>query len=284
MQIKNNPIIISLTTWRERIGNLPTVLDTIYGQTMLPDKVVLNLAYDEQIPDNIQAYLDAHCVEVYRLPDTKVYKKLIPTLRRYPDTCVIAIDDDWLYPEGMIADLVNTHEQYPNHPVSGNREGFYGLQCHCGCASLTKMEYFGPYICQIDEELMVHCPSDDLVYTYFCNKAGHPYVRSQELYFYNMRPYNGVAGYSDSFVNAMTQTWEYLEAHFGPFMPCIEAYKPDIRIAHMLNDVIRKSVEREYKRTRYEVEQKIWSSKAFRLGSALMQPLYKLKRIKRFFM
>lgn len=277
MQAKNNPIIVSLTTWSERIGNLPTVLDTIYSQTMPPDKVVLNLAYDEQVPDIVQEYLDAHGVEVFRLPDTKVFKKLVPTLRRYPNACVISIDDDWLYPEGMIADFVSTHKKYPNHPVSGNHEGYFGLQCHCGCASLTKAEHFGSYINHIDDELIAQCPSDDLVYTYFCSKAGHPYVRTQELYFTNMCPYNGVEGYSDSIANSLMQTWDYLEARFGASTPCIEAYFSDNRIAQMLNDVVSKSIRMENRRTRYQVEQEICSSKAFRLGCTLMQPLYRLK-------
>ena len=58
MQIKNNPIIVSLITRCERISNLPTVLDTIYSQTMSPNKVVLNLAYDEHVPDIVQEYFE----------------------------------------------------------------------------------------------------------------------------------------------------------------------------------------------------------------------------------
>ena len=55
-------LIVSLTTWKPRIGNIPAVLDSIYAQTLPPDKVVLNLSYDEFIPTEVQSYIDAHGV------------------------------------------------------------------------------------------------------------------------------------------------------------------------------------------------------------------------------
>ena len=58
MQTKSNPIVVSIFTRRERIGNQPAILDTIYSQTMPPDKVVLNLAYDKQMSDIVQEYLE----------------------------------------------------------------------------------------------------------------------------------------------------------------------------------------------------------------------------------
>ena len=57
-------IIVSLTTWSKRIGNLPTVLDTILAQTQRPDLIVVNLAYDEIIPDAIQTYFNTNNIEV----------------------------------------------------------------------------------------------------------------------------------------------------------------------------------------------------------------------------
>ena len=42
--------------------------------------------------------------------------KIIPTLKLYPNDCIIGIDDDWLYPPTMIEDLWNTHIKYPNNP------------------------------------------------------------------------------------------------------------------------------------------------------------------------
>ena len=125
-------IIVTMTTYNKRIGNIPTVLDTIFKQTIHPDIVVINLAYEEIIPDKVQIYMETHNIEVNRVPDTKVYKKIVPTLKKYPDDCVINIDDDKLYPPEMIADFMDIHKKYPNNPISGNRQVFGGRQCHHG--------------------------------------------------------------------------------------------------------------------------------------------------------
>ena len=130
-------IIVSLTTWKPRIHNIPVVLESIYAQTIQPDKVVLNIAFDEVIPENIQKYIDIHQIEVNYVPDTKVYKKFLPTLLKYPRACVINIDDDCIYPETMLEDFMDLHAQYPQYPISGNHLIHDGMQCHCGCASMT---------------------------------------------------------------------------------------------------------------------------------------------------
>ena len=193
-------IIVSLTTWFKRIQNIPAVLDTIFGQTMPPDLVVLNLAFDEVVPDNIQQYIEEHHIEVNRVPDTKVYKKILPTMKKYPEDCIISIDDDWLYPKGMIEDFVHIHKKYPNNPISGNRVVSELMQCQCrhGFASLVKAEYYENLLGLIDDELIKNCPADDIVWTYLANKAGHPYLRTKGEYYFNMQPYNQVESYSIS--------------------------------------------------------------------------------------
>lgn len=196
--MSSEKIIVSLTTWKPRIGNIPVVLDTIFDQTKRPDKVVLNLSFDEIIPDDIQDYIDHHNVEIFRVPDTKVYKKLIPTLLRYPDDCIISIDDDFLYPKTMIEDFWETHLRFPDSPISGNAVVLFEMQCHCGCASLTKAEFFGKYLPMIDAALMENCLSDDIVYTFLSTKNKHPYLRTEHQYFENMESYNSVISYTES--------------------------------------------------------------------------------------
>ena len=151
MMVKER-VIVSLTTYSKRIGNIPVVLDTIFAQTVPPDLVVLNLAYDEVIPEYVIKYIESHSIEVNRVPDTKVYKKLIPTLKKFPQDSIISIDDDFLYPSNMIEDFLHIHKLYPNNPISGNDVVQYGMQCHCGCASLMKYCFLGNEIDYIDDE------------------------------------------------------------------------------------------------------------------------------------
>lgn len=269
-------VIISLTTWSARVGNIPAVLDTIFAQTVPPDLVVLNVSYDLLIPDIVQDYLDKHSVEVYRCTDTKVFKKLIPTLKRYPNDCVISIDDDWLYPNGMIADFLSVHAQYPQFPISGNSVVSYGYQCHCGCASLTKAEYFGNYLSQIDDKVIDHCSSDDLVYTFMASKNGRYYIRTNAEYHINMRPYNEVDSYSESLVGwGLDSTWNYLITRFGTIPSGISYYVQDPYMAKLLLDIERKSIT--YHRNEAMIQ--VRSTYAFRLGKVLLKPISLIRHI-----
>lgn len=272
-------IIVTLTTWSKRMSNIPYVLDTIYGQTVQPDRVVLNLAYDEVVPADVQKYIDEHDIEVYRMPDWKVYKKLIPTLKKYPNACIISIDDDWLYPEGMIEDFMSIHRQYPDFPISGNKEALYGIKCHCGCASLTKASYFGEWLNKIDDDVMMYCPSDDIVYSYFAAKAGHPYIKTKGEYFFNMQPYNAIEGYSASVgpLDSISSSMQYLEERFGKANISCAPYLNDAYMAELLDGVYAKSMTHSVSEMERKTEERIYSTYSFRIGQVIVKPFRWLK-------
>lgn len=269
-------IIVSLTTYYKRIGNIPVVLDTIFGQTCQPDFVVLNLALGEVIPDDVKKYINAHPIEINWVADTKVYKKLIPTLKKYPEDCVISIDDDFLYPAGMIEDFMTVHRQYPDFPISGNKSVLWGLQCHCGCASLMKYRYIGAYIDSIDEAVIKHCLSDDLVYTYFSNRNGHPYIRTQEMYFLNMQAYNEGDGYTEATNGGqgIYDTYTYLVNRFGRLDNCINYYLRDKSLNGLMNDIVKSYQAIGHQ----EGREYVYSSCSYRIGNFILKPLRLLKR------
>ena len=275
-------IIITLTTYSKRIGNIPTVLDTIYAQTVSPDLVVINLAYEEVVPDKVQNYINAHNIEVNRVPDTKVYKKIVPTLKKYPNDCVINIDDDKLYPPEMIADFMDIHKKYPNNPISGNRQINFGRQCHHGYASLVKAEYFGEYLDLImDEGVMANCKSSDLVYTYFANKAGNPYIRTTNIYHGNLVSYNEVAGYSQcqiqEYGDMYTKSFDYLVNRFGQLPRMVDTYVKDLYIAQIVYDInIQSQPEQIHNYYKDLYMKRIDSSISYKLGSFILSPFIKI--------
>lgn len=239
----NEQIVVSLTSWPPRFPNLTAVLDTIFNQTLPPDKVVLNLAFGDELPESVNDYLEQHNVEIFRVPDTKVYKKLIPTLRRYPDACVISIDDDWLYPKGMVEEFVELHSLYPNYPISGNHAVIRGLQCHCGCASLTKAEFFGKYLNVFDNELFANCKSDDIAYTYFCAKNGLPYIRTANEYFDNLTGFEAIEPYSCGDIEgAIQESFQYLISQYGPVDDYISLIVNDTYLAEILRQIEMKQL------------------------------------------
>ena len=258
-------VIVSLTTFRKRISNIPVVLDTIFSQTMCPDHVVINLSYNEVIPDNVRQYIDKHAIEINFVEDTKVYKKLIPTLKLYPDDCIICIDDDFLYPKTMVEDFVSTHNHYPNHPVSGNRFVMNGMQCHCGCASLTKAAFLGDYLNLIDDSIIQNCPSDDIVYTFFSNLNGHPYIRTKSLYFVNMPSYNVIESYSSKLKEGgISDTYDYLSRCFGKTPDNLRQYFDSSYAPDIISDIIQSYIDMGRKEVR--------STITYKLGKVFLSP------------
>ena len=272
-------IIVSLTSYGERLNNLPVVLDTIYAQTLPPDLVVLNIAYEEILPNEVEDYLQNHHVEINRVPDTKVYKKIIPTIKKYPNDSVICIDDDWLYPIHMIEDFVDIHKKYPNNPISGNRVIINGMQCHCGCASLVKKEYFGAYV-DLSDDIFINCKSSDIFYTYCAVKTGRPYIRTTGIYYENMQSYNPIDSYSKCNPEGIRETISYLSSKFGTIDKLLELYFSigyEENIIGIVND-IESTYRQEIKKiNKNYIELK--NSQSFRLGYILLTPFRWIKRM-----
>ena len=266
-----------MTTWAKRINNLPFVLDSIYTQSIQPDIVVVNLSFNEIIPPIVCDYIAEHQIEVNRVPDNKVYKKILPTLSKYPNDCIISVDDDWLYPSEMIEVLMATHEKYPDYPVSGNCAVQHQLQCHCGCASLVKAAYFDNYLSEIDDSLIENCPSDDMVYTYLAYKAGHPYIRSIKPVFSKLTPFNNEYSYSESSVDGggIEQSYSYLLARFGEIDTSIKYYNmiSDSFIKDLISDIVAQSITDSKEKGRIIGRSEVMQSTRYRFGNAVISPI-----------
>lgn len=116
-------LIVSLTTYSKRIHDVHLVIESIAYQTVLPSRLILWLDEDEFTLDTIPLILKKQMLrglEICFCPNYRSYKKLIPTLQKYPDKNVITIDDDILYPHDMIEILYNEHRQYPDY-IIGHR-------------------------------------------------------------------------------------------------------------------------------------------------------------------
>lgn len=105
-------IIVSLTTYNKRIYDVHLTIESIFRQTMMPNKIVLWLAEDEFNEDNIPCMLkklQAKGLEIEFCKDLKSYKKLIPTVQKYPNDIIITVDDDILYQYDLIEKLYKEH-------------------------------------------------------------------------------------------------------------------------------------------------------------------------------
>ena len=110
-------IIVSLTSFPARINIVVKTIKTLLTQTLKPDAVILWLA-PEQFPngekDLPQELLDLKqyglTIDWYK--DIRSYKKIIPTLKKYPNSVIITTDDDIYYAPDTIESLYKSYLEH----------------------------------------------------------------------------------------------------------------------------------------------------------------------------
>lgn len=111
-------IIVSLTTFPQRINKIWIVIECVLRQTYKPDKLILWLS-KEQFPNRdilpkSLLKLEERGLEIYLCEgDLRSHKKYFYTLKQFPNNFLITIDDDFFYPSNLISDLMELHKKYP---------------------------------------------------------------------------------------------------------------------------------------------------------------------------
>ncbi len=114
------PVIVSLTSYPERINTVSHTIKTIFNQSYKPQKIVLYLGI-EQFPNKDKDLpldlleLKNGTFEIHYCEDLKSYKKLIPALKEYPDKVIITVDDDLIYPKKMVEELYISYLETPKY-------------------------------------------------------------------------------------------------------------------------------------------------------------------------
>lgn len=112
-----NDVVVSLTTFGDRIHNVHLAIESIMQGTVKPNKIVLWLAEDEfkhkRLPKTLLLQQERG-LEIEYCKDLRSYKKLIPSLSKCPDSCIITIDDDAMYEYDLIERLINAHIDNPD--------------------------------------------------------------------------------------------------------------------------------------------------------------------------
>lgn len=112
-----NDIIISVTSYKERLPFLSTTLNSIYNQKIQADKIVLVLYKEDvkYIPSSIKKDIDNNKIELIICDENiKGHKKYYYTMLKYPNDIIITIDDDLIYDDDLISTLMEYYEKYPN--------------------------------------------------------------------------------------------------------------------------------------------------------------------------
>ena len=106
-------IVVSLTTYGKRLSQVYRTIESIMQGTLKPNHIVLWIDEDtEYIPITLRKQ-EIRGLEIRRCKDIRSFKKLIPSLKTYPDASIITIDDDLIYNEDFVENLVREHKKEP---------------------------------------------------------------------------------------------------------------------------------------------------------------------------
>lgn len=112
-------IIVSLTSFPKRIKYVHLTIKSILRQTLKPNKIILWLTKPEftkkkkNLPKNLLILIKKGLTIKFLKKNLKSYKKLIPTLKKYPDNLIITVDDDIIYKKDTIEKLYKNYIKYP---------------------------------------------------------------------------------------------------------------------------------------------------------------------------
>lgn len=117
---RETQVIVSLTSYPERINLVATTIDTLLQQVVKPDKLILWLAESQfpnkesDLPENLLEQCK-YGLEIRWTEDLKSYKKLIPALKEFPDAIIVTADDDLYYQSDWLESLYSAFLKDPEY-------------------------------------------------------------------------------------------------------------------------------------------------------------------------
>lgn len=120
-------IIVSFTSYPQRIESVHMVVESLHRQIVTPDEIILYLSLEEfpraedDLPDNLKVLIGKKGLRIEWVEgNLKSHKKYYHSLQKYREDIVITVDDDMIYSESMISDLVKGYDRFP-HAISARR-------------------------------------------------------------------------------------------------------------------------------------------------------------------
>ena len=123
--LMNQNIVVSMTTTPHRIDRIQKTLDTVLSQTAPIKKIYLSIPYrfkrdnlEYKIPKWLQ---DNKKITILRTKDYGPATKLLGLLEQVdlpPDTIIVTLDDDIMYPKGLVLQLAHRARQYPHYAIT----------------------------------------------------------------------------------------------------------------------------------------------------------------------
>ena len=119
----DHEVVVSMATHADRFYEAYMAIESIMQQTIKPNRIILNVAKEEfegkPIPPALRMQ-QKRGLEINYCEDYWSFKKIIPTLRRFPEAIIITVDDDCLYNPDLLENMIICYKQDPK-AIWGNR-------------------------------------------------------------------------------------------------------------------------------------------------------------------
>ncbi|HDZ05575.1 hypothetical protein LCGC14_0067210 [marine sediment metagenome] len=113
------PVIVSLTSIPSRLSTLHLTIRSILNQEVRPKKIVLWLHHSlkSEIPQKL-ATLESDLFEIMYSDMTCSHRKLIHSLKLFPNDIIITCDDDMMYRTNWLGLLYKEHKLHPDNIIA----------------------------------------------------------------------------------------------------------------------------------------------------------------------
>lgn len=164
-------IVVSMTSWKARIGNVYAVIQSLLNQCRVPNSIELNLAVTEfpnkekDLPLDLQKLVDdSSLVHINWVEtDTNVFKKIIPTLQKYmgEEYIMLSVDDDIIYDSAYIVQMLC---------LLGDADVACADIGYVGFKSIFRSSVFSPDFWELLTDSVVSCRVDDTYITEYLKR------------------------------------------------------------------------------------------------------------------
>lgn len=117
-------VVVSLTSYPQRFPTLHLCLESLFHQSIQPNKIVLYVYNkDLPLPNSVIQYENQGLLIKSVNEDLKSHKKYFYAMQEYHDDIVITVDDDMIYPPQLIEMLLSSYQRFPNAISAGRAHG-----------------------------------------------------------------------------------------------------------------------------------------------------------------
>lgn len=186
-------LVVTMTSWPKRIHNVIKVCDSIFRNTVQPDRVYLNLSVEEfpnktkDLPLDLTMFINVNqklYINWVDGPNTRSFKKIVPILQYLnSDDLIISADDDFTFPRDLIESRLTDFRIYNcQHPVTPNRYNYVNksaakLNFYMSPTSIFTKQMLAGWETWYTPEL-IELNEDDRVNTYVVYSNGYSFKYS----------------------------------------------------------------------------------------------------------